>query len=95
MASRFVCGGNWGTQARVPGQSWVKPAASWAADESKGGVIGRDEIGVEKPDPVGTATRERDKGIAGAGRREKRTVEVAGQESPSPRRDSRGDKSGG
>ena len=66
------------------------------ADESKGGVGGRDEIGVEKPDLVGTAARERDKRIGGAGRRQNRAVEVAGQEGRLSRSsgDSRGDKSG-
>ena len=60
---------------------------------------GCDEIGMENPDLVGTGTdsRERDKGIAGARSREKRAVEVAGQEgrlSRSPR-DPWGNKSGG
>src|SRR5205823_2975292 len=65
------------------------------ADESKAAVIGRNEVGMEHSDLVGTATWERDKGIARADRREIGAVEVGRQESPSSSRDSWGDKSGG
>jgi len=65
------------------------------ADESKGGVSGRSEIGVEKPDLVDAGARERDKRIGGAGSGKDRTVEVARQEGRfgSSSGYSRGDKS--
>jgi len=57
-----------------------KASRSRTANKSKGSVGGRDEIGVEKSDLVGAASRKRDIGIADAGRRENCPVEVAGQE---------------
>jgi hypothetical protein len=86
-----------GHTGSVSGTERGKAGGSRTADESKGRVSGRDEIGVEKSDLVDTAARKGDERIGGADRRSHRTVEVAGQEGrlrPSSR-DSWSDKSGG
>ena len=74
-----------------------KTCRSRTAYEGKGSVSGRDEIGMEEPDLIGTAARKGDIGVGRAGVGKDRAVEVAGKKRrlTSSSRDPRGNKSGG